>query len=169
VVDPQGPESIDTGDPVSNDSLGSGISVIPDINASTADSDAISDLSADPTLKTEPGLTGGSFDAADEMFMAQPGDNSGEGDWLVPYDGSGGINDVTGAIMIDTATGVIDEGTWIDPATDGVSSISLAELHQMFIDQSTAQYPSDNAVPEPASLSLIMLAGTGLLGRRRRR
>jgi PEP-CTERM motif len=169
VVDPQGPESLDTGNLASDDSLGINLTDIPEISGSTADSDAISDLAADATLSTEPGLIGGSFDSSDEMFMPQPGDASGEGDWLVPYDGSGGINDVTGAIMIDADTGVIDEATWLDPATDGVGFIPLADLDQMFIDQSDGIYPNDNEVPEPTTLSLLLLGSAGLLARRKRK
>jgi hypothetical protein len=87
----------------------------------------------------------------------------------VPYDGSGGINDVTGAIMIDADTGVIDEATWIDPMQDGVSSMSLPDLDAMFQDQAAGTAdPADNSVPEPTLLSLLMIGGSGLLGRRRR-
>ncbi len=169
VVDPQGPESLDTGNLASDDSLGALINSSPPINASTADTAAIHDLLADPTLNTEPGLVGGSFDASDELFMPQPGDAPGEGDWLVPYDGSGGINDVTGAIMIDADTGVIDEATWLDPATDGISSIPLTDLDQMFNDQSQGLFPNDNEVPEPTTLSLLLLGSTTLLARRKRK
>jgi hypothetical protein len=169
VVDPQGPESLDTGNLGSDDSILTLPDLSSEIGASTADSDAISDLAADPTLDTEPGLTGGSFDASDELLMAQPGDTAGEGDWLVPYDGSGGINDVTGAIMIDADTGVIDEATWLDPATDGMSSIPLSDLDQMFTDQSDGIYPNDNEVPEPTTLSLLLLGGARLLTRRERK
>jgi hypothetical protein len=169
VVDPQGPESIDTGNLGSDDSIPTLPDLSSEISASTADSDAISNLAADPTLSTEPGLIGGSFDSTDELLMPQPGDSSSEGDWLVPYDGSGGINDVTGAVMIDANTGVIDEATWIDPATDGTSSITLAQLDQMFTDQSNGIYPNDNSVPEPTSFTLLLIGGVGLLGRRSRR
>lgn len=128
----------------------------------------ISDLAADPTLDTEPGLTGGHFDSSDETLLSMPGDPSGEGDWLVPYDGGGGVNDVTGAVMIDADTGVIDEATWLDPTADGIADISLTQLDQMFADESAGLNPNDNSVPEPASVSLIALAGGSLLMRRKR-
>jgi hypothetical protein len=170
-IEPQGPESLDTGDPANDGSLPTPPPLLgSEESNSQSHSAAIADLAADPTLSTEPGLVGGQFDSnlADEMLMPMPGDPAGEGDWLVPYDGSGGTNDVTGALMIDADTGVIDEATWIDPATDGLSSITLAQLDQMFNDQSTGLLPNDNPIPEPGSLTLLGMVGTSLLMRRRR-
>ena len=163
-VEPQGPQSLDTGDPALDGSLPAPPPLITEENAGQADTSAISDLAANSTLNSEPGLTGGSLDSGHEMLMQMPGDISGQGDWLVPYDGSGGINDVTGALMIDADTGVIDEATWIDP-TDGISSFSLAQLDQMFMDEANGNVdPSDNAVPEPGTNALLAVAGIGLLG-----
>jgi hypothetical protein len=71
--------------------------------------------------------------------------------------------------MIDADTGVIDEATWLDPATDGMSSIPLSDLDQMFTDQSDGIYPNDNEVPEPTTLSLLLLGGARLLTRRERK
>ena len=168
-VDPQGPELPDTGDPAGDNGLSlTEPTESAEMGASTADADATSDLAADSTLDSEPGLTGGHFDMSDEMLKSMQGDISGqEGDWLVPYDGAGGINDVTGAIMIDADTGVIDEATWIDPATDGTSSITLADLDQMFADEAIGQLPNDNAVPEPASVGILFASGAMLCLRRR--
>jgi hypothetical protein len=160
-VEPIGPELPDDG------SNGYGLPTPPPpispIDAGVADSDAISDVANDPNLSTEAGLTGGSFDSAHEMFHAMPGDTGGEGDWLVPYDGSGGVNDITGAVLIDGDTGVIDMATWLDPS-DPVSSLSLAELDSMFNDIATGVTPQDNVTPEP---TLGILLPVMLLGLRR--
>ncbi len=87
--------------------------------------------------------------------MTMPGDLGGEGDWLVPYDGAGGINDVTGAVLIDGDTGVIDMATWIGP-DDGIDHLTLAQLDEMFHDISTGLTPQDNPVPEPTTLAIGM-------------
>jgi hypothetical protein len=102
------------------------------------------------------------------MFMPMQGDQSGEGDWLVPYEGSGGINDVTGAIMIDADTGVIDEATWLDPTDNNGNPLTLPQLDLMFTDEASGLEPADNSVPEPVSMSLLIVTGAGLLGRRRK-
>lgn len=75
-------------------------------------------------------------------------------DWLVPYDGAGGVNDITGALLIDANTGVIDQATYLD-ATDPVTSLTLAQLDQMYLDEQNGNDPRDDSapkdVPEPAS------------------
>ena len=163
-VEPQGPESLDTGDPSYDGSLPSAPPLLgSQENGSQADTAAISDLAADSMLASEPGLHGGSFDMADEMLLQMPGDASGMGDWLVPYDGSGGVNDVTGALMIDSDTGVIDEATWIDPAKDGFTNFSLANIDEWATDQASGNEPSDNGVPTPEPGSLLLLAAGGAL------
>jgi hypothetical protein len=175
-VEPQGPESLDTGDPAYDGSLPAPPPLLgSQETVGQADSAAISDLAADSTLANEPGLHGGSFDMADEMLIQMPGDTSGMGDWLVPYDGSGGTNDVTGALMIDSDTGVIDEATWINPAQDGISSMTLAGIDEWAEGQEPGgAEPDDNAIPtpEPGTLSLLAIAGlvapVGYAVRRRR-
>ncbi len=163
-VEPQGPESLDTGDPSYDGSLPAPPPLLgSQENGSQADTAAISDLAADSMLASEPGLHGGSFDMADEMLLQMPGDASGMGDWLVPYDGSGGVNDVTGALMIDSDTGVIDEATWIDPAKDGFTNFSLANIDEWATDQASGNEPSDNGVPTPEPGSLLLLAAGGAL------
>jgi hypothetical protein len=142
------------------------------LNASGADTDAVKDLAGNSLLDTEPGLSDGHFDsiAADELFLQDPGAAKGQGDWLIPYDGPGGSNDVTGALLIDAGTGVIDQATWFD-STDPVQSFTLQQLDLMYLDEATGNEPVDNVVPEPGS---TMLMGSGLIvlacvGRSRRK
>jgi hypothetical protein len=169
-VEPQGPETIDTGAFDSTPAFPTELAT--ELNAPGAEADAVSDLAGDPTLSAEPGLTGGSFDSAvaDEMFITPTGDTNGEGDWLVPYDGSGGINDITGAIMIDADTGIIDEATWIDPSDPTQHPYTLLDLDAMFNAEAAGNLPSDDTVPlpEPASLASLFIGGSLLLRRRNR-
>ncbi|HTW95568.1 MAG TPA: PEP-CTERM sorting domain-containing protein [Tepidisphaeraceae bacterium] len=168
-VEPQGPEVPDTGD----NGLYSSIPPVPallgsQVTAAQADADAISDLSTTGDLSDEPGFEGGSFDAADEMLLQNPDDPTVEGDWLVPYDGSGGVNDVTGALLVDEDTGVIDQATWLDP-NDPMTSMSLAEIDEMYTDQLDGIVEDDNELPEPTSVLLLTgVAGMALTRRRRR-
>lgn len=167
-VEPQGPELPDTGgSDGSLTSLPAPTPLLPsDLTASGADGDATPDLDADD-LNTEPGFENGSWDTADTMLLQDPSDPSVQGDWLIPYDGSGGVNDVTGAIAIDEDTGVIDQATWFDP-NDPVTSTSVSEIDTMFAEDLDGELPNDNPVPEPASIALALPAAAFLLGRRRR-
>ncbi len=162
-VEPQGPEQLDTGDAAYNGSLPAPPPLLgSQENGAQADTAAIADLGANGTLASEPGLHGGSFDAAHEMLLQMPGDTAGMGDWLVPYDGGGGANDVTGAVMIDSETGAIDQATWIDPAKDGLSNITLDQIDQLFTDEASGVSPNDNGgVPTPEPGTLLLLAAGG--------
>lgn len=164
-VEPQGPELPDAGT-YNSTPLDSVLSA--ELNAAGADGDVLSDLAADPTLDSEPGFQDGSFDDADTMFLQQSGETNGEGDWLVPYDGSGGVNNVTGGVLIDADTGLIDEATWLDPS-DLTQSYTLSEIDALFEDQADGDLPNDNPVPlpEPASTAGVLIAGVMLLSRRR--
>ncbi len=178
VVEPQGPEALDPGNSNNDGSLPAPpVELSSEISGATALTDAISDLSANSTLSTEVGLSGGSFDSnlSDAVLMTMPGDTAGQqGDWLVPYDGSGGVNDVTGGVLIDARTGVIDEATWLTPG-DNRSSWSLSELDSWANDQSIGLVPNDNPVPvktpEPGALALLVgtLAASGLRFRAHKR
>jgi len=164
-VEPQGPELPDTGGDYSIPVLT--LPSISGMNATQADNDAIADLADTAGLSSESGFESGSFDAADEMLKSFPGDIAGEGDWLVPYDGSGGVNDVTGAVLIDEDSGVIDQATWFDPSEPWM----LSQLDQMFAAEALGNAdPSDNAVPEPPGCVMMILGaiGCGLFFARRR-
>jgi hypothetical protein len=165
-VEPQGPELPDTSGDFSIPTLPE----LPEATGPQADADANADLATTANLSSMPGFENGSFDAnpADEMLLSMQGDNTGEGDWLIPYEGIGGVNDVTGAVLIDADTGVIDQATWFDPA----SPMTLADVNSMFQSEAAGTAdPMDNFVPEPSSIVLmgLGLAGCGFFSLRRRR
>lgn len=167
-LEPQGPVPVDDG---TNDSLPPPPPLLGSpLDATGALSQAALDLAADPVLDTEPGLVGGGFDSllSDLMQVTIGGDT----DWVVPYDGSGGSNDVTGALLIDANTGVIDQATWIDPTEDPVSSMMLSQLDAMYLDEQNGLLPQDDPiagdVPEPATVLLLSPALAFLAVFRRR-
>jgi hypothetical protein len=167
-LEPQGPVPADDG---SNDSLLPPPTPLGSpLDATGALSQAALDLAADPVLDTEPGLVGGGFDSllSDLMQVTIGGDT----DWVVPYDGSGGTNDVTGALLIDANTGVIDQATWIDSSEDPVSSMTLSQLDAMYLDEQNGLLPRDDPiagdVPEPATAVLLTPALAFLAVFRRR-
>lgn len=172
IVEPQGPEALDTSDPNTGPGFDSGVPIADilasPLSASQAFTDAVSDLSGNPDLSGD--LSGGSFDSGDDMSVTLQGDSGdGDSDWLIPYDGAGGSNDVTGAVLIDADTGLIDEATWFD-GTDGVNSVSLAQIDAWAMDQQTGLLPDDNLnLPEPGSLVVLLSAVAGLATLRRRR
>jgi len=149
----------------------------PLTSRSAADAAALADLLADPTLAPLVELLGGQFDVTDALFLQAPGDIGPAGDWLIPYDGSGGVNDVTGAVLIDSLTGLINAATWIDPTDSSQTPYTLAQIDAMFQDIESGQLPMDNfvpPVPEPGSATLfgcaavVLLAARVLRARRRR-
>lgn len=160
-VEPQGPELPDTGDPANDFGFPSPPPNLPSplTDGSSALAKALTDLSADSTLANKVEIAGGSFDSAHATEFQTPDESGAEGDWLVPYDGSGGINDIRGAVMIDAETGVIDEATWIDPNDPNQSPLTLQQLQELMYDQEAGIFPSDNAnaTPEPSSLALIVI------------
>jgi hypothetical protein len=180
-VEPQGPEALDTGDPSIDGSLPAPPPLLNSQITSAAgaltyaSSDVSGNSSFSSTLSSDLNAMGpGSFDSnpGDEMLLQLPGEQ-GDGDWLVPYDGSGGVNDVQGALLIDQDTGVVDEATWLTPQ-DNVPGYTLAQLDLMMNDEAQGIEPSDNpvAMPEPGTLCLLIggglvAAGQWLLRQRR--
>lgn len=165
-VEPQGPELPDTGDPAGDFGFPAPPLNLPSPigNGATADTNALADLAADTQLQSKIELAGGSFVMAHIELMQSPDESGAEGDWLIPYDGAGGINDITGAVMIDAETGVIDEATWIDPNDPNQLPFTLSQLEIMMDDQLSGDLPSDNTlVPEPSSIVLLLCGGLGLL------
>jgi hypothetical protein len=129
-VEPTGPVSADPG---LINSLPPPPELAHPLNASGAEADAVTDLAGNVTLAGEPGLDDGAFDpgAADELFLQAPGAGTGQGDWVIPYDRSGGVNDITGALLIDAGIGVIDQATWFDASDPGQSLTLQATRHHV--------------------------------------
>ena len=153
-VEPQGPESLDTGDPANDGSLPAPPPLLGSQITSAAGALAYagSDLSANSTLSNDFAAMGsGSLDSnpADEMLLQLPGEQ-GDGDSLCPYDGNGGMNDVQGALLIDQDTGVIDEATWLTPQDNVPGGYSLAQIDTMMEDEASGIEPNDNPVPAPS-------------------
>ena len=160
-VEPQGPESLDTGDAANDGSLPAPPPLLPSqiTTAAGALSYAGSDLAADSTLSGDLAVMGsGALDSnpADEMLMQLPG-MQGDGDWIVPYDVGGGVSNVHGALLIDQDTGVIDEATWLSPG-DNIPGLTLSQLDSMVQEEATT--PNDfNVAPEPGTVGLLACAG----------
>ncbi len=164
VLEPQGPESLDTG---SFDSTPLAPLPLPlEENAVTADTSAIADLAADPVLSGAAGFENGSFVIGDEQHDSYSTDPSTEEDWIVPYESSPGV--VTGALAIDADTGAIDYASWEDPG----QSLGLSDMDALFGDIFSDNLVDDSGeanTPEPASLGILGVSSLALLARRRRR
>lgn len=168
-VEPQGPELPDLGDPAGDFGFPSAPANLasPLTGGSTALAAGVNDLAGDATLQAGIELAGGVFDVTDARIYQTPDEAGAEGDWLVPYDGPGGINDVTGAMMIDAETGVIDMATWIDPADPLQVPYTLSQIQTLFEDLEAGDLPIDNPVPESCAYAPIALLAITLGVRRR--
>jgi hypothetical protein len=144
-VEPIGPVQEDTGDNGLYTSIPDPSPNLTNAPLSAADALAIatSDIAGDAFIENQPGFTNGTWDVADAVEIQYPSDPSDQGDWLIPYEGSGGTNDVTGFVLIDLETGNLDEAVWMNPGDD-VPSMSLADVDTMETDEFAGDYPDDN-------------------------
>jgi hypothetical protein len=125
-----------------------------------AATDAASDTAADTEFNGDE-QAGGTFNPSDAEFIQEPGDTGTEGDWLVPYEDASGVG---GFELIDDSTGQIDQATWFDAG----SEMPLSSVDLDVADEFNGDLVND-AEPEPASLSLLVLGGAALLTRRAKR
>jgi hypothetical protein len=128
--------------------------------------DVLTDLSGDFSFLNSdhsgnPDFIGGNWDAGDVGFLSFPGDTGGEGDWMIPYIGPGGTDDVRGAVVVDAIDGTVDQATWL-----GGESWTQAELSDYLHDYFSLNLPLDipQGTPEPASITLLLLGGGFALG-----
>lgn len=144
-VEPIGPAPVDTGNNGEYNSIPDPSPTLP--NAPLAAADALvyatNDIAGDAYIGSQPGFNDGGWDVADATVVQYPTDTPGEGDWLIPYDGSGGTNDVTGFVLIDMQTGNLDEAVWMNPGDD-VTSMSLQDVDEMETDEYAGNYLEDN-------------------------
>ena len=153
VVEPLGPEAIDDGNGGLDSSLFTDALLPTPLSSTTIGAQAAGDL-AGSDLNSEFGLSGGTLDTADEVPLS----SGNEGDWLVPYEHG---TDVTGALLINSLTGQIEEAMWLD-ATD--PSMPLSDWVNMETGLENGFVPNDNvSLPEPSSLMLAIAGAVSFL------
>lgn len=108
-------------------------------------------------------FAGGTWDTSNISLFSFPDDPSGIGDWMIPYVGPGGTDDVLGAIMIDSLSGTVNQAMWFGE----VPSVSLDDLTGFYNSLYALDIPL-SAIPEPASLLLVAVAAVVFVGMRRR-
>lgn len=149
-VEPIGPIALDTGNNGEYTSIPGPSTILSNSPLTVAEAlvYGTNDIDADAFMSEQPGFTNsGSWDINNAMLVQYPSDGPNEGDWLIPYEGSGGVNDVTGFVMIDEETGDLDEAVWMNPSDD-VPSMSLSEVDAMETDEFYDIVPDDN-IEEP--------------------
>ena len=144
-VEPVGPVTLDTGNNGEYSSVPAPSAILANapITAAAALVIATNDLAADAFLKQQAGFTDGGWDLANATLVQYPTDGPNEGDWLLPYEGPGGTNDVTGYVLIDVETGDLDEAVWMNPG-DVVLSMSLTNVETLETDEFLEIVPDDN-------------------------
>lgn len=130
------------------------------LTSSEALSSALTDLGGDfsylaSDLDGTADFTGGSWDMANIAPFSFPGDAAGIHDWLIPYIGPGGADDVLGAIVVNAIYGTIDHGMWLGDDADWTH----ADLADYYTDLFNLDLPLDTpqGVPEPATGLLFLL------------
>jgi hypothetical protein len=149
-VEPVGPAPLDNGNNGEYNSIPAPSPVLPDAPIASAEAlvYATNALAADTFMSSQPGFNDGGWDVANASLVQYPTDTVGEGDWLIPYEGSGGTNDVTGFVLIDIQTGNLDESVWMNPG-DTVPSLTLDEVDAMETDEFAGEYVDDNDAGNP--------------------
>jgi autotransporter-associated beta strand protein len=112
-------------------------------DSSSTGNSAAAALAQDPGLSSQLGFQSGAFSSSDEFNVQVTGTQQ---DWVVPYESAGGAASVTGALMINPATGTIDQAWWIG---SGESPWSLANVQQMYTEEWSGDLPADNPLPQP--------------------
>ncbi|HWY75569.1 MAG TPA: hypothetical protein VN281_08125 [Verrucomicrobiae bacterium] len=154
-VEPIGPVALDTGNNGQYSSVPDPSPILTNapLSALQAMIVASNAIAADTYLSHQAGFTNGTWDVTNAMQVRFPSDTSGEGDWFIPYEGSGGPNDVTAYVMIDEQTGDIDEAVWMNPG-DAVPSMTLAQAETLESDEFAGILPNDNGAEPQLTLQL---------------
>jgi hypothetical protein len=144
-VEPVGPVLLDTGSNGLYTSIPAPSPILTNSPLTAAQALVIGSnaLASDTYISAQAGFSNGVWDVADAVRVQYPTDGPAEGDWLIPYEGSSGTNDVTGFILVDEETGDLDEAVWMDPGDD-VPKMTLAEVETMEQDEFGGIYPDDN-------------------------
>lgn len=154
-VEPIGPVPLDTGNNGQYNSIPDPSPILTNapLTAQEALVFATNSLAGDAFLSSQPGFTNGTWVVTDAMLVRYATDGTNEGDWLLPYEGAGGTNDVTGFVMIDMETGDLDEAVWMNPG-DVVPSMNLSDVETMETDEFAGIFPDDNTSAAMLNLQL---------------
>lgn len=144
-VEPIGPVPLDTGNSGEYSSIPAPSPILTNapITAAQALVFATNAIAADAFMSIQPGFSNGTWNVADATLVKYPLDGANEGDWLIPYEGSGGSSDVTGFVLVDEETGNLDQAEWMNPG-DTVSSMTLSSVETMETDEFDDILPDDN-------------------------
>ncbi|HWY31128.1 MAG TPA: hypothetical protein VNX46_10255, partial [Candidatus Acidoferrum sp.] len=154
-VEPIGPVPLDTGNNGQYSSIPPPSPILTNapLTAQAALAIATNTLATDVFIGAQAGFSNGTWNVSDAMMVQYPSDGTNQGDWLLPYEGSGGATNVTGFVMVDVQTGDIDEAVWMNPG-DVVPSLTLAQVETMETDEFAGLFPNDNAGGPQLNLQL---------------
>lgn len=111
------------------------------------------DLNSISGLANNPAFQNGAFSTVGGQEMTL---TNGTQEWLVPYY-QNGFTDPTGIVLIDAATGDIDQALWNDGSLTGISISATAD----YVQAETSGAIDTNAVPEPSTFAMF---GVGAVG-----